>query len=97
MKVLHLISGGDSGGAKTSVIILLKQLSRIVDVKLVALVEAEFSEAAREAGIDVVVMPQKTRLDLTVIRRLSHMVNQESYDLVNCHGARANFIGAFLK
>lgn len=31
MKVIHLISGGDSGGAKTHVHSLLQNLSRTID------------------------------------------------------------------
>ena len=34
MKVIHLISGGDSGGAKTHVLSLLQNLSRTIDVTI---------------------------------------------------------------
>ena len=35
MKVIHLISGGDSGGAKTHVLSLLQNLSRTIEVDMV--------------------------------------------------------------
>ena len=35
MKVLHLISGGDSGGAKTHVLSLLKDLNANIQADLV--------------------------------------------------------------
>jgi len=35
MKVLHIISGGDSGGAKTHVFSLLGELKNRIDVKIV--------------------------------------------------------------
>ena len=37
MKIMHLISGGDVGGAKTHVISLLEELSRDNEVELVCL------------------------------------------------------------
>ena len=35
MKVIHLISGGDSGGAKTHVLSLLQNLNKTITVQLV--------------------------------------------------------------
>ena len=37
MKVLHLIGGGDVGGAKTHVLSLVKQLENHIRVKLICL------------------------------------------------------------
>ena len=39
MKVIHLISGGDSGGAKTHVHSLLQNLSRTIEVTMVCFME----------------------------------------------------------
>lgn len=97
MKVIHLISGGDTGGAKTSVITLLEQLNKLMTIKLICLMEAEFSVYAREHEIDVTVMAQKNRWDFSVVPQITKLIDDEKIDLVNCHGARANFIGAFLK
>ncbi len=97
MKVLHIISGGDTGGAKTSVITLLEQLNKLMTVQLVCFMEGEFSDYARERGVDVLVLTQKNRWDLSVVQELSQLIAKEDFDLINCHGARANFVGAFLK
>ena len=35
MKVLHLISGGDTGGAKTHVINLLQELDKRIHIKVI--------------------------------------------------------------
>ena len=40
MKVITLISGGDSGGAKTHVHSLLQNLSRTIEVTMVCFLEA---------------------------------------------------------
>ena len=39
MKIMHLISGGDVGGAKTHVISLLEELSKGNEVELVCFVD----------------------------------------------------------
>ena len=57
MKVMHLISDGDSGGAKTHVHSLLQNLARTIDVTMVCFMEGPFSQEARELGIPTVVLP----------------------------------------
>lgn len=96
MKILHLISGGDEGGAKTQIITLLKELSKQVDITLVCLVERNFADEARKQGINVVVMEQSKRYDLNIINNIVDMLNVD-YDILHCHGARANFLGVFIK
>lgn len=97
MKVVHIISGGDTGGAKTSVITLLLKLREYMTVKLVCFMEGPFTQEARAEGLDILMLPQKNRFDLSVVSALADMIRDEGYDLVNCHGARANFIGSFVK
>ncbi|PKM49133.1 MAG: glycosyltransferase family 1 protein [Firmicutes bacterium HGW-Firmicutes-7] len=97
MKAIHMISGGDTGGAKTSVITLLTGLQKLMTIKLICFVDAEFADFAREMLIDVVVLQQKSRVDLSVLSEITRIIHEEQFDVVNCHGARANFLGAFLK
>lgn len=97
MKVLHLISGGDTGGAKTHIISLLKGLSKLIDAKVICFIEDTFYEDSKKAGISIEVYEQKSRSDLSVINRLAEEIKNENYDIIHCHGARANFIGMFLK
>ena len=61
MKVLHLISGGDSGGAKTHVHSLLQNLSKRIDITMVCFMEGPFSQEARELGIHTIVLPGQDR------------------------------------
>lgn len=97
MKILHLISGGDQGGAKTHVITLLRKLSKNVDITLVCLLEQEFAKEARDQGIDVIVMQQYKRYKLDIVKNLITMLEKDKYDILHCHGARANFIGMLVK
>ncbi len=97
MKVLHLISGGDTGGAKTHIISLMEQLKKLMDAKVICFIKDTFYEDALKAGVDIEVFEQKKRTDLSVVDRLKDEILREEYDIIHCHGARANFIGMFLK
>ena len=44
MKIMHLISGGDVGGAKTHVLTLLQGLGRTENVRLVCFMEGPFTK-----------------------------------------------------
>ncbi|HSH35938.1 glycosyltransferase family 4 protein [Schnuerera sp.] len=97
MKVLHLISGGDTGGAKTHIISLMRQLNNLIDAKVICFIKDTFYQEAIEAGINIEVFHQKKRTDMSVINRLEREIINEDYDIVHCHGARANFIAMLLK
>ena len=50
MKVIHLISGGDSGGAKTHVLSLLQHLNKTITAQLVCFRDGPFADEARSMG-----------------------------------------------
>mgnify|MGYP001400274185 CR=1 FL=1 len=87
MKVLHLISGGDTGGAKTHIISLVKQLNKLIDAKVICFIKDTFYHEAIEAGINIEVFQQKKRTDMSVISRLITEIDKEGYDIIHCHGA----------
>lgn len=97
MKVLHLISGGDTGGAKTHLISLMKGLNKKIDAKVICFIEDTFFYDLKKEGINIEVFEQKGRGDLSVVDRLKREIEDNNYDIVHCHGARANFIAIFLK
>lgn len=97
MKVLHLISGGDTGGAKTHIISLLKGLNKSIETKIICFIKGNFYEEALEANIKIEVYEQKSRSDLSIVARLAEEIQTNEYDVVHCHGARANFVAMFLK
>lgn len=97
MKVLHLISGGDIGGAKTHVFNLISKLQENIEVKLVCFIKTDFYYDAKKRGINIEVFEQKQRYDFSAIRKLIKEVKQGNYDLVHSHGARANFIAFLIK
>lgn len=96
-KVLHLISGGDVGGAKTHVFTLVKELQKTIPIKIICFMEGSFAEEGRQMGIDIQVLEQERRYDLRVVDKLISIIKQEDFDIIHSHGARANFITRFIK
>ncbi len=96
LKIMHIISGGDKGGAKTHMFALLDELCKIADVTVVCLMKGVFYEEILERDVRTVLMEQHTRFDFSVKTKLEKMIKQEGFDIVNAHGARANFIAMFL-
>lgn len=95
MKVIHLISGGDTGGAKTHVHSLLQGLQGQVEVTMVCFVEGPFAQEARDLGINTIVLSSHNLIrTLSVLKK---MINEGGYDIIHCHGARGNMMGALLR
>ncbi len=94
IKVIHLISGGDTGGAKTHVHSLLQNLGTEIDVTMVCFTEGPFAEEARALGIRTEIIPGHNIL--RVLKTLRSMVAAEHYDIIHCHGARGNMMGVLL-
>ena len=97
MKVLHLISGGDTGGAKTHIYALLKGLEAYHDVSMVCFCPGPFLDGALALGIDARLVEQKNRFDMGTLKKVVRMIEEEGFDLVHCHGARANFNALYLR
>ena len=95
MKVLHLIGGGDIGGAKSHVLSLVNELGKYIDVKLISFRKGAFADDARAMGINVEVV--RTGTIFTDIRRVLNIIKNEGYDIIHSHGAKANMIAVIVK
>ena len=95
MKVIHLISGGDSGGAKTHVLSLLQNLNQTITAQLVCFRDGPFAEEARSRGIPTEIMGGNNIPRLQ--RQLKAYIRAGGYQLIHCHGSRANMVGALLR
>ena len=95
MKIMHLISGGDVGGAKTHVIGLLEELQKRNEVELVCFVEGPFAQEAREKGINTRVL--KKRSLFHVARNLKKYLKNKQFDLLHCHGSKANVVSMLIR
>ncbi len=92
MKILHIISGGDKGGAKTHMFALLDELCKLAEVTVVCLMRGVFYEEILERDVNTVLFEQKSRFDFSVVSKIVDLVREGGYDIINSHGARANFI-----
>ena len=95
MKVIHLISGGDSGGAKTHVLSLLQNLNKSITAQLVCFRDGPFADEARALGIPTMICGGNNILRIR--RQLTDYIRQGGYQVIHCHGSRANMIGAMLR
>ena len=95
MKVIHLISGGDSGGAKTHVHSLLQGLNQSIHADMVCFTNGPFVQEARELGIHVDVLD--SRNTYAVLKQLKKKIVDGGYDIIHCHGSRGNLMAAILR
>ena len=94
MKVIHMISGGDVGGAKTHVHTLLHGLCKTENVLLVCFMEGPFVREARELGIPTRVMAGSLRKAVAALEKL---IPAEGFEIIHCHGSKANLVGSLLR
>lgn len=95
MKVLHLIGGGDTGGARTHLYSLLCGLNEHITADLISFREGDFAEGARACGIPTRVLAGN---NIPAVKKtLLRYVREGGYDILHCHGSRANMMGALLR
>lgn len=98
MRVLHLNAGNEDGGARTYIINLMKgQQSTDTEATLMTFEEGPVARMARDNGLNVVVMPQKRQIDLSILTPLVSYINNHQIDIIHTHGPRANFIASLIK
>jgi len=95
MKIVHMIGGGDVGGAKTHVLSLVSKLSENNEVLLISFRDGEFADDARKLGINTRVI--KSKNPIRDIMELKRTVLEGGFDIVHCHGAKANVMASVIK
>lgn len=96
MKVLHVIGGAEIGGSKNHLISLLKELNH-EEVMLGVFEKGEIYEEAIQAGVKVSWFDQRSRYDLSVLRRVQQLIEEEGIKIVHTHGPRANLFGYMVR
>lgn len=93
MKVLHVNAGLENGGGKNHILSLLSQFDSAT-AELLVLENGIIAEEATKLGITVHRIEQKSRYDLSILKRMAQFIIEGSFDIVHTHGARANFMFA---
>ncbi|MFC0187338.1 glycosyltransferase family 4 protein [Fictibacillus aquaticus] len=89
MKVLHVISGGETGGSKNHLLSLLDGLPQD-EVMLCVFQKGALYDQAVALGIRTEVLQQSSRYDLSILTKLRQLIKAEKIDIVHSHGPRAN-------
>jgi glycosyltransferase involved in cell wall biosynthesis len=96
MKILHLIGGGEIGGAEHHIITLLPRLqTRGVQPYLGCLYRhSPLAEKIQtETSIPTELFPMRAPFDLSPLPRLLKFCARHHIRLIHCHGLRANVLG----
>ncbi|MDD4767019.1 MAG: glycosyltransferase [Desulfotomaculaceae bacterium] len=94
LKILHIIGGGEFGGAEKHILNLAGAVDlQAVELTVCCLFSAPFVEIAARAGIKALAVPMRSKADFAVIRKLSGLIQSGEFDLVHTHGVRANLLG----
>ncbi|QGU00490.1 Glycosyltransferase [Candidatus Syntrophocurvum alkaliphilum] len=92
-KVLHLIGGGEIGGAEELVLTIMKLLDKEkYDPHLICLCHGPFVELAKKEGLKASTIPMKHKLDLSTINPIKEYLVKNKIDIVHTHGVRANLV-----
>jgi Glycosyltransferase len=93
-RILHIIGGGEIGGAEQHVLTLLKSIHRErFTPHLTCLVKGPFADLALENKISTRTFSMRYPLDLSPLPALIRWARKEKIDLVHTHGSRANLLG----
>jgi len=94
LKVLHIIGGGEFGGAEKHILNLAGAVDpRALEITVCCLFSAPFVEVAARAGINALSVPMRSKADFGVVRKLAAQIRGGRYDIVHTHGVRANLLG----
>lgn len=97
MNVLHIISGGEKGGSKNHLLNLcISFKDKGIKSIIVCFIEGSLYDEAKKMGLDIKLVRQSKRLDLSIVTKIKEICVRENIDVINCHGGRANFVGWFL-
>lgn len=93
-EILHVIGGGEIGGAEQHVLTLLNGIERTrFTPHLVCLTHGPFAALARETNISTKTLPMHFPLDLSPLPSIIRWARQKRINLVHTHGSRANLLG----
>ncbi|WP_407306262.1 glycosyltransferase [Desulfosporosinus sp. SB140] len=92
-KILHIIGGGEIGGAEQHVLTLLENLDRSrFSPYLICLTPGPFAALA-EPTIQTQTFAMRHPLDLSLLPGLMRWIRRQDIDLIHTHGSRANLLG----
>lgn len=94
-KVLHLIGGGEIGGAEQHLLTLFNnfQQDRVKPYLGCLVANSPFATLARSKGINATIFPMLFPLDITPVLSIVRFCRTNKIDIIHTHGTRASLIG----
>ncbi len=94
LKVLHIIGGGEFGGAEQHLLSLLRYIDKQeCELQVACLFAEPLAPMIVHEGFPVHVLPMKNKLDLKPVSKLAALIRAEGFNIIHTHGVRANMIG----
>ncbi|QQE73416.1 glycosyltransferase [Brevibacillus composti] len=92
LRVLHVIGGGEFGGAEQHILNLLASLpADEVEAAVVCFYDSLFASELRKAGVPVIALDRFGRFDLRLLQALREAFRSFQPHLIHTHGVKANF------
>lgn len=93
IKVLHVISGNDNGGGGNHVLNICTNNIKNMNCQLACIGEGKLYSKGKKLGVETTIFSPKE-----IVRgKLVEYINKNNIDLVNFHGAKANFLYWIIK
>ncbi|RNC28867.1 MAG: putative teichuronic acid biosynthesis glycosyltransferase TuaC [Candidatus Dichloromethanomonas elyunquensis] len=95
VRVLHLIGGGEIGGAEHHVLNLLQYAAQeeVIPVLGCLVKNSPFAALTHSLGIQTTVFPMRFALDILPVAQIASYCRKNQIQLIHCHGSRANLVG----
>jgi glycosyltransferase involved in cell wall biosynthesis len=93
-KILHLIGGGEIGGAEHHILNLLAHYPNHVKPELICLAKnSPLAAEAQKRGFSAHILPMSFFMDFRPILKITHFCREKKIDLIHTHGMRGNLLG----
>ena len=94
-RVLHLIGGGEIGGAEQHILTLFNNFKqdRVTPYLVCLVADSPLATLTQSQGINTNVFSMRFPLDITPLLPIVRFCRTNKIDIIHAHGTRANFIG----
>lgn len=93
MNIIHVIGGGEFGGAEQHIIELLDIIkTKETEPKVICFYNEAFARELKKRGIPVFVLDHFGKVDVRTIKQLRTIFKSEHPAIIHTHGVRANFL-----
>ncbi|MBU7008216.1 glycosyltransferase [Phosphitispora fastidiosa] len=93
-KVLHIIGGGEFGGAEQHLLTLMRHVNPAeFELHAACFFSGPLAPLVVNEGFPAHVFPMQSKFDLSPINEIASLIRREGFSIVHTHGVRANLIG----